>query len=272
MAYKKFLETKKFAASALKEIGSYLGAGALYPLGVFEKTPEALKHPRSAPNSHPILLVHGIVHNRSAFHAVQRKLSELAWVNVYSHNYNTFSGGIFQMVEHLQAKVEMILERTHAQQIDIIAHSLGGIVARTYMTMGAGRGKVRHLVTLGTPHQGTNLSFIARGLNIGTLAQDLKCGSYLLELLRHTALPKGSSVTSIYSPFDWTLSPGENGAAHGLPERAFQNVRLEGVGHARLLFSQECFDAVVQSLVTADKGLRKRSSADPRAPERKTHG
>ena len=254
---KRIAATKRLATSTLKEIGSYIGAGALYPLGLFEKLPETLKHSRKAPNPRPILLVHGIVHNRSAFMAVERRLGQLKWVNVYTHNYNTLSGGIFQMMENLDTKIDQMIERTGSSQVDVIAHSLGGIVARTYMTVGKGRGKVRHLVTLGTPHQGTNMSFIARGLNIGTLAQDLRCGSYLLDLLRHTALPKGCSVTSIYSPFDWTCSPGENGAAIGLPTTAFRNVQLEGIGHARLLFSQESFDHVVQSLVSADRSLVK---------------
>ncbi len=160
---------------------------------------------------------------------------------------------LLQMAESLDLKVQTILTETKAKQVDIVAHSLGGVVARFYMTFGPGRGLVRNLVTLGTPHQGTEMSFVARGLNVGTLAQDLKVNSYLMRSLRETALPKDSFITSLYSAGDWTLVPAENGIAAGVPEKQFRSVCLTGVGHAGLLFHQETFDTVVQSLLSRSR-------------------
>ena len=47
----------------------------------------------------------------------------------------------------LPTRVDDILKRTGCPKVDIVAHSLGGLVARYYMTMGLGPGKVRRLIT-----------------------------------------------------------------------------------------------------------------------------
>ena len=200
-------------------------------------------------NPRPIVLVHGIIHNRSAFVQLKRRMQKLGWMNVFTINYSTFHGNVLQMVEELAEKVDKVIETTGAVQVDIVAHSLGGIVGRTYMSLGEGRGKVRRLITLGTAHQGTQLSFVAKGLSRGALDGDLKINSYLMRLLTETELPKTSEIVSIYSPFDWTVVPSENGHAKGKPASHLKNVRLEYVGHMGLLYSSEAFDAVVRGIL-----------------------
>jgi pimeloyl-ACP methyl ester carboxylesterase len=179
---------------------------------------------------------------------LKRRLEKLGWENIHTVNYSTFHGNVLQMVEELGKRVEEIRKSTGASQIDIIAHSLGGIVSRTYMNLSEGRGKVRKLVTLGTPHQGTQLSFVAKGLSRGALDKDLRVNSYLLRLLQDTTLPKSSEIVSVYSPFDWTVSPGENGIAKGVPQAAFKNVRVDYIGHTGLLYSEDAFEAIVTAI------------------------
>ena len=240
----------------VKEIGAHLVAAQLYPLGLFEGGEHHLKHPVKQPrkgkalNPRPIILVHGIIHNRSAFVRLKRRMEKMGWVNVFTLNYSTFHGNILQMVEELARKTDMVLKKTGATQVDIVAHSLGGIVGRTFMSLGEGRGKVRRLVTLGTPHQGTQLSFVAKGLSRGALDADLRINSYLMRLLKSTELPKNSEIISIYSPFDWTVVPTENGSVKGRPASALRNIQLEYVGHMGLLYSSEAFDAVVRNIIS----------------------
>jgi pimeloyl-ACP methyl ester carboxylesterase len=180
---------------------------------------------------------------------MKRRLEHAGWENVFTMNYTTFHGNILQMVEELGAKIDSVMKKTGAKQIDIVAHSLGGIVARTYMSLGEGRGNVRKLITLGTPHQGTKLSFIAKGLSRGALDADLRINSYLIRLLTATELPKTSQIVSIYSPFDWTLVPTENGECKGKPAAAFTNIPIDYVGHTGMLYSPEVYDAIVTSIL-----------------------
>lgn len=235
--------------NALREVGATLVAANLYPFGLFG-TDEALKkHSKLAHNPRPIVLVHGIIHNRSAFLTLQNRMRKLGWENIYTINYSTFHGNILQMVEELSERVNSVLAKTGAKQVDIVAHSLGGLVSRTYMSLGDGRGKVSRLVTLGTPHQGTRLNFFAKGLSRGALDQDLKSNSFLIRLLNQTALPRSSQIISIYSDFDWTVWPGNNGMALGSPSSAIKNIRLENIGHIGLLYDGQAFDAVVKALI-----------------------
>ncbi len=246
---KRFKRSAKILSGAVHELSANLVAAQLYPFGILERNEKPKVHSKLAHNPRPILLVHGILHNRSAFVSLKRKMTRMGWENIYTINYRTLGRNVLSMADDLAEKVEAILKHTGAPQIDIVAHSLGGIVSRTYMSLGKGRGNVRRLVTLGTPHQGTQLSFIAKGFKRAALDYDLKINSFLIRLLTETRLPKESEVVSIYSPFDWTVVPGENGAAVGLPSNSFKNIRLEYTGHTGLLYSNDAFDAIVQNLL-----------------------
>lgn len=252
MVVNRLKRSSRFVRGTIREISANLVAAHLYPLGLFEKKEAAHKHTQRAKNPRPILLVHGIIHNRSAFMSLKKKMEKQGWENVFTMNYSTFHGNVLQMVEELGRKIEMVMKKTGAKQIDIVAHSLGGIVARAYMSLGEGRGKVRKLVTLGTPHQGTQLSFFAKGLSRGALDADLRVDSYLIRLLTGTELPKSSEIVSIYSHFDWTVVPTENSHVKGKPTSAFKNIELDYIGHTGLLYSAEAFEAIVTSILSPE--------------------
>ncbi|MFH1832817.1 MAG: hypothetical protein ABH816_01435 [Candidatus Levyibacteriota bacterium] len=55
----------------------------------------------------------------------------------------------------LDQKIEQIKQQTGSAKVDIVAHSLGGLVARNYITDSARAQKVRKLITLGTPNLGS---------------------------------------------------------------------------------------------------------------------
>src|SRR5438105_3107451 len=101
-----------FIRSLVKEVGATLVAANLYPLGLFENDIEARKHSKLAKNPRPILLVHGIIHNRSAFFSLKRRMQRLGWENIFTINYNTFHGNVLQMVEELSHKIDRVMART----------------------------------------------------------------------------------------------------------------------------------------------------------------
>lgn len=240
---------RKIVAITAREIGANIKAANLYPFGILYGRESGAPHSHMATNPRPILLVHGVIHNASAFIPLKRRMEREGWHNVFSINYPTRHGSLTKMVEALEKRVDEILRVTKSSQIDIIAHSLGGVISRYFMSVGAGRGKIRHLVTLGTPHQGTPLSmFIGGGILGAGLRTDLRSGSYMIRLLNETPLPQGSRLTSIYSRYDFVAWPGDNGRADGLPHNAFRNIELHTVGHLGLLYSEESFGAVMNSL------------------------
>ncbi len=240
---------KKIVSITAREIGANIRAINLYPFGMMTRRQTGAPHPHFAVNKRPILLVHGVIHNASAFFPLRKCMEQEGWKNVFTINYPTRHGSLTKMVDTLSERVDEILAQTKSDQIDIVGHSLGGIISRYYMSVGAGRGKVHHLITLGTPHRGTPLSIFLKAGFMGGLNTDLRSGSYIIRMLNETALSRGSRLTSISSKYDFVAWPGGNCTVEGMPRHAFRNIELESIGHLGLLYSQESFAATMGALV-----------------------
>ncbi|MFH0936884.1 MAG: alpha/beta fold hydrolase [Candidatus Daviesbacteria bacterium] len=80
--------------------------------------------------------------------------------NGYTLNHNLFvfpydwRKDISLTAPLLDQKIDQIKQQTGSQEVDIVAHSMGGLVARNYIADSGKAQKVRKLVTLGTPHLG----------------------------------------------------------------------------------------------------------------------
>lgn len=98
----------------------------------------------------PVVLVHGILGDRTNFAALRRHLA-----NEGIRRFSCFAYrprlDYQRIARDLGAHVDRVLRETGATQVDIVGHSLGGLVARYFMQTG-GAGRVRRLVTLGTPY------------------------------------------------------------------------------------------------------------------------
>lgn len=242
--------SQKILSVTVREIGANIRAVNLYPFGIFYGREQGQPHPCYAENPRPILLVHGVVHNSSAFIPLRRFMEKQGWKNIFSINYPTRHGSLTKMVDTLERRVEEVLTITKSPQLDIVGHSLGGLISRYYMSVGNGRGKVKHLVTLGSPHKGTPLSRILATPLFGGLRTDLRTDSYFTRKINETALPRQSLLTSIYSKYDIVAWPGDNCRVDGLPHASFRNIELHSVGHLGLLYSQESFHSVMNSLLS----------------------
>ena len=104
----------------------------------------------------PILLLHGIVDNRSIFTVLRRGLRRRGFGVVASFNYHSLFGDMRQVAARLADVVEQLCEETGYEQIHVVGHSMGGLIARYYVQRLGGDEHVHTLVTLGTPHGGTS--------------------------------------------------------------------------------------------------------------------
>ncbi|MCB0347710.1 MAG: hypothetical protein KDD37_02700 [Bdellovibrionales bacterium] len=251
-----FDTVKTISKASVSECIANLKAINMYPLGLIHDYKSGYQHPVHSINPRPILLVHGIVHNRSAFHSLKKRLEKQGWHNIYTINYTTSYGSLGSMVGQLSKRVDEVLKDTNAKQIDIVAHSLGGVVARYYMSLGEGRGKIKELITLGTPHNGTMLSRILSFLPGSSLGWDLRENSYFLRTMNETSLPKSSRLTNIYSPLDWTVWPKNNLTVKGSPKASFQNICIDSVGHTGFLYSQKVFETIIATLSESTTSMR----------------
>lgn len=217
--------------SVLHETGASLLAFELYPLGMIGTRPpipslRSSLHPLRRP---PVLLVHGVFHNWTAFAYLSGSLYLNGWRHLHEINLLTSVHSIPTMAEQVGKMINRLRARYGVDEVDIVGHSLGGIVARYFVQELGGDGVVRHLVTLGTPHQGVHLSRYSPLPHL----KDLSPESPVLRRLNRLPPPSRTQGTAIAGSLDLFTQP--NGAGFW---RGVRNVELAGVGHAGLLFSR----------------------------------
>ena len=180
----------------------------------------------------PVLLVHGYIHNRSAFLAMSRQLKRAGFRYVDGFNYNALSEGIPQAAARLGAEVERILSATGADRVMIVGHSMGGMVARYYVQELGGEDTVDTVVTLGSPHHGTYASYVG----LGQASAQLRPGSELLRRLESSARPGPVRWVAYWSDLDVFVTPIGNAKLEHAALQA-HNVRVRNTGHLSLLAS-----------------------------------
>ncbi|MBT2367823.1 alpha/beta fold hydrolase [Streptomyces sp. ISL-10] len=223
-------------ATAL-EIAILAGHLVLYPTGL---TPERPRRKRTAPAAHrlpvaegdavPTVLLHGFVDNRSVFVLLRRALARHGPRPVECLNYSPLTCDIRAAAELLGRHVEEICARSGRRQVDIVGHSLGGLIARYYVQRLGGDHRVRTLVTLGTPHSGTSVAPLA---GAHPIVRQMRPGSSVIEELRMPAPGCRTRFVSFWSDLDRIMVPVET-ACIDHPDLLAQNVRVSGIGHLAL--------------------------------------
>lgn len=177
----------------------------------------------------PILLVHGMVDNRSIFTLLRRGLRRRGFGQVIALNYSPLTDDVRQAAVRLAALVEQVVAETGYERIHVIGHSMGGIVARYYVQRLGGDARVHTLVTLGTPHGGT---FHAR-LVPHPLVRQLRPNSDVIAELGEPAPGCRTRFLAVWSDLDQMVIP-KRSATIDHPDLAARNVFVRGVGHMSL--------------------------------------
>lgn len=201
--------------------------GAVYQAGV-EGEGEA-RGPRN-----PIVLLHGFGMNRTQWFWLARRLRARGHGPIYGMNYFSLQS-VHRSAKHLGRFVDHVMGREQATAVDIVAHSLGGIVARYYLERLSGARKVRRLVTIGTPHRGTRIGHA--GFVIPS-ARDLMTGSPLLTDLG--PVRAGAEYTSIWSRADAVVQPPESASI----APAGTDEVFEDLGHLSMVVSPRVIEVI----------------------------
>ncbi len=108
---------------------------------------------------YPVVLVHGTAAKNFRFYKAFRHISgdiREAGVTVYVLGHDGI-GSIENNAAQIKREIETILEKEHAEKVNLIAHSKGGLDSR-YMISKLDMGtKVASLTTLSTPHYGSKM-------------------------------------------------------------------------------------------------------------------
>ncbi|MEU2022831.1 alpha/beta fold hydrolase [Streptomyces sp. NPDC016469] len=196
----------------------------------------------------PVVFLHGFIDNRSVFVLLRRSLARHGWLHLESLNYSPLTSDIRTAAELLDRHIEEICARTGHHRVDIVGHSLGGLIARYYVQRLAGDRRVRTLVTLGTPHAGTAVAPLAGALPI---VRQMREGSAPVEELRLPAPGCRTRFVSFWSELDRVIVPAE-AACVDHPDLDAVNVRVTGIGHLALPVHPAVAAAVRQALDDAE--------------------
>ncbi|MGF0170743.1 esterase/lipase family protein [Streptomyces sp. Marseille-Q5077] len=249
-------------ATAL-ELAILAGHVLLYPSGIAQerRTGPQLPGQETAQlpteTNPPVVLLHGFIDNRSVFVLLRRSLAQHGRHQVESLNYSPLTCDIRTAAELLGRHIEQICERTGSRQVDVVGHSLGGLIARYYVQCLGGDLRVRTLVTLGTPHSGTRVVPLA---NAHPIVRQMRPGSPVLEELARPAPGCRTHFVSFWSDLDHLMDPLET-ACIDHPDLMAQNVRVTGIGHLALPVHPAVATGIRQALDTARTGAEATTQA-----------
>ena len=238
---------------------AWVGAHLLmYPLGT--RTATLRPDPRHRPGSQPpavralfaadplaaripVLLVHGLVDNRSVFSVMSRSLRRRGFAHVGTWNYSPLLTDVADGAADLGAYIERVCAQTGHDRVHVVGHSLGGLIARYHVQRQGGDRRVASLVTLGTPHSGSLWAHVVPT----SLIRQLRPGSPVLQELAERAPACRTPVTAIYSDLDQMVVPSRSGRCDH-PDLAARNVLVHGVGHLSLPRHRGVVDEVAATL------------------------
>ncbi len=211
-----------------------VGMSAARPLG-FLPLPGARGHgPR------PIVMLHGYAMSRTCFLVLARRLSRAGLGPISGFEYWTL-GRIASAARKLGRHVDAVLAQTGADRVDLVGHSMGGVVGRYFVALGGGAERVANLITVGSPHRGAELSAVG----LGRPTKELFPGSAFLERLEAAGVPAQVAVTAIWSRSD-ALVPAASRAR--LTGRGVEELVFDDLGHLSLLTSGRVADVIAERL------------------------
>jgi len=216
-----------------KELLAWAAQGALLPWAA-----RVLAPPRAAPRAgqpaRVTYLLHGAFAPPSVFWPLRRYLEDKVDGDIVIWGY----GGTMD-VDHQARRFARFVARHHPEgPVDLVGHSLGGLIARVWAQELGGAPRVERLVTLAAPHHGTAAAFLL------PQARDLRPGSPFLARLEASAGALAHvRVTTVAAQGDFMVVP----SARALLAQGDTH-HLDEVGHNGLLFSPRVFGIIADAL------------------------
>jgi triacylglycerol lipase len=224
-------DPKAVKRAMLREGAATLLQAVLLPFGFLESRHRAERRK----DLRTLVFVHGLAATRASFFPMQAYLRTRGHGRHFSFNHRS-GPSIEALAVELKQRID---DNIKGGRVDIVAHSLGGLVARLYLQELGGHRRVDRLITLGTPHRGT----WASSLVPSPLVRQLEPDGPFIAHLNGLPIPERLEVLAIRGSRDHLMVPTDSA------ECPFgRNLLLHDVGHAGLLFSPSALRAVGTAL------------------------
>lgn len=228
----------------LTGIGSLAITFWCYPLGYFKHYLEPRPPDPACPRP-PVLLIHGLYHNPSAWILFRRRLNKAGYANLYTFGYSSWNSSFFEILSRLEGTLEQVSNRHGGRRVILLGHSLGGLLARACIERKRNIPRVAAVITLGTPHQGSRLA----GLGVGRLARSLVYRGKLIEEMERRRTPNNIPCTAILTPMDNMVFPKE---ALRVPFPGWEHIETLPVSHVWLLYDRHTAEITIRKMMNAE--------------------
>jgi len=187
----------------------------------------------------PVLLIHGFLHNSSAWNHLILYLQSKGHKNIYTIDlYNTLKS----IETHSEKVAEMakdIFQKTGKKSI-LIGHSMGGITALDAATKN--QSYIHGVITISSPLSGTSLS---KGNFVPSMEQMKIDSIYLDHLHKRIQKAKELDIRIIGNTGDMIVRPNQS-THEGI--RHTKKIILENTGHLNILLAKKMHETVADWL------------------------
>ena len=206
------------------------GGGALLAtvvLTTIAVSPDVPPAPVAQDQPGPVLLVPGYGGSTSALQVLADRLRGAGRAPTVLTLPGDGTGDLRDAAEVL-ADAAVAAVAAGAPSVDVVGYSAGGVTARWWVLEGGGDAVTRRVVTLGSPHHGTQLAGLGAGLGLGgcpAACRQLAPGSDLLRTLnRGDETPDGPQWTSVWTEQDEVVTPPDSARLDGATSVVVQRV------------------------------------------------
>jgi triacylglycerol lipase len=185
----------------------------------------------------PVILVHGFVDTSIKLRPMANYLRKRGWT-VYTPTLKP--GNAAAGLEPLAAQLKAYTNEHcgPAQPVDLVGFSMGGLICRYYVQRLGGAPRVRHLVTISSPHHGTWMAYASGSLG----ARQMRPNSAFLNDLNSDTAPL-KQLRFTWTPLDlMILPPRSSRMDFGKEELIWMPA------HPLMVWSPACMRAVAAAL------------------------
>lgn len=183
--------------------GEYLACCRIYLMQQpWSKAPTLMSPPAGAGARIPVVLVHGYLCNHRVWDAMAEQL-RLAGHTVLAVDLEPLFTSIDRYAPIIDETVSELCRQTGAKQVALVGHSMGGLVIRAWLRT-SDVARVAKIITLGTPHQGTQIDSRPKTPN----GQQMAWHSHWLKVLEGSESPEVRRLMHLaISPQDSIVYP-----------------------------------------------------------------
>ncbi len=193
----------------------------------------------------PVLLLHGYGCNSAYWQQLTARL-DAARIGHATIDLEPVACAIDDYVVQVERAVAELSAASGSPKIAIVAHSMGGLVARAWLRE-HGAARLARLITLGSPHHGTVLANFGVGANAVQMRRSRagEASGWLRALDAAETPATRDLITSIYTHQDNIVSPQTSSCLEGA-----RQIAVKGVGHVALGRNGRVLDCVMAELAS----------------------